>query len=69
MSNKENRTKKDVAIEILKKMDIYKPYIKGFEDKDKVCFYEGFAGFWIDQEPELYAKMQELAPCMRLRTR
>ena len=60
MSNKENRTKKDVAIEILKKMDIYKPYIKGFEDKDKVCLYEGFAGFWIDQEPELYAKMQEL---------
>ena len=60
MNNNENKTKKDVAIEILKKMDIYKPYIKGFEDKDKVCFYEGFAGFWIDQEPELYAKMQEL---------
>lgn len=40
----------------MKKMDIYKPYINGFEQKDKVCFFEQFGGFWIDQEPELYAK-------------
>ena len=53
-------TKKEKAIELMKKMDIYKPYIKGFEERDQVCFFEGFAGFWIDQEPELYAKMKEL---------
>lgn len=44
-------TKKEKAIELMKKMDIYKPYIKGFEERDQVCFFEGFGGFWIDQEP------------------
>lgn len=53
-------TKKQKAIELMKKLDIYKPYIKGFEEKDKVCFFEQFGGFWIDQEPELYKKMQEI---------
>ena len=24
------------------------------------CFYENFGGFWVDQEPELYAKMKEI---------
>ncbi len=53
-------TKKEKAIELMKKMDIYKPYIKGFEDREQVCFFEGFGGFWIDQEPELYAKMKAI---------
>ena len=52
MENK-NITKKEKAIEIMKKMDIYKPYIKGFKENDRVCFFEKFGGFWIDQEPEL----------------
>lgn len=41
-------------------MDIYEPYIEGFKQKDKVCFFEEFAGFWIDQEPEAYKRMQEI---------
>ena len=53
-------TKKEKAIEIMKKMDIYKPYINGFEQKDKVCFFEQFGGFWIDQEPELHEKMKAI---------
>lgn len=53
-------TKKEKAIEIMKEMDIYKPYINGFKENDKVCFFEGFGGFWIDQEPEAYKKMQEI---------
>ena len=53
-------TKKEKAIEIMKEMDIYKPYINGFKENDKVCFFEGFGGFWIDQEPEIYKKMQEI---------
>ena len=53
-------TGKEKAIEILKQMDIYEPYIGGFKQKDKVCFFEEFAGFWIDQEPEAYNKMQEI---------
>ena len=55
-----NITKKEKAIELLKRMDIYKPYIQGFRDSDKVCFFERFGGYWIEQEPELYEKMKSL---------
>lgn len=48
------------AIELLNKLDIYKPYIKGFEEENKVCFFERFGGFWVDQEPEALKKMQEI---------
>ena len=55
-----NTAKKEKAIQLLKEMDIYKPYIKGFEEKGTVCFFENYGGFWIEQEPELYAKMKEI---------
>ena len=55
-----NIAKKEKAVELLKEMDIYTPYIKGFEEKGMVCYFENYGGFWIDQEPELYAKMKEL---------
>lgn len=48
------------AIEIMKQLDIYKPYIEGFEKEDQVCFFEQFGGFWVYQEPEVEAKMKEL---------
>ncbi len=54
------KTQKEKALEILRTMDIYKPYIKGFDEKDQVCFFEHYAGFWVEQEPEIYAKMQQL---------
>lgn len=57
-ATKEER--KEKAIEIMKKMDIYAPYIKGFKENNQVFFYEYFAGFWADQEPELYEKVKEL---------
>jgi len=53
-------TQKEKAIELMKKLKIYSPYIKGFEDKDRVCFFEGFAGFWDDQEPDIETKRKEL---------
>lgn len=28
--------------------------------KDKVCFFERFGGYWVDQEPEIKAKMREI---------
>ena len=55
-----NNKQKEKAIEIMKQMDIYKPYIEGFEKDDKVCFFEQFGGFWVYQEPEVEAKMKEL---------
>ena len=41
-------------------MHIFKPYIKGFQEKGMVCFFEKFGRFWIDQEPEIYAKMKAI---------
>ena len=55
-----NTAKKEKAIQLLKEMDIYKPYINGFKEKGTVCFFENYGGFWIDQEPELNAKMKEI---------
>lgn len=52
--------KKEKAIEIMKKMDIYKPYIRGFRESDKVCFFENFGGFWLHQEPEIDRKRQDI---------
>ena len=52
--------KKEKAHELLKEMDIYKPYIRGFRESDKVCFFENFGGFWLHQEPEIDRKRQEI---------
>lgn len=49
--------KKEKAIELMKILGIYKPYIKGFQDKNEVCFFENFGGFWAWQEPELINKI------------
>lgn len=51
--------KKQKALELMKTLDIYKPYIKGFEKDNNVCFFEGYGGFWAYQEPELLAKIKE----------
>ena len=53
-------TWKEKSIEILKMIKIYKPYLKGFEKEDNICYFEQFGGFWIDQVPEVYAKMKAL---------
>ena len=50
--------KKQKALELMRKLDIYKPYIKGFEKDNEVCFFEGFGGFWAYQEPELMEKIK-----------
>ena len=52
--------RKEIALKAMKKLDIYKPYIDGFKQEDKVCFFEHFGGYWLYQEPEIEAKMKEL---------
>ena len=54
-------TQKEKAIECMKTLDIYKPYIKAFVDKDTVTLFERFGGYYIteDQEPELLNKIKE----------
>ena len=51
---------KDKAIELMQKLDIYKPYIQGFKQSNKVCFFEVYAGYWVYQEPEIEKKMREI---------
>lgn len=53
------KAKKRKALQLMKQLDIYQPYIRGFKEQGKVCFFEAFAGYWIEQEPEIFAKMQE----------
>ena len=48
------------AIELLKELDIYEPYIEGFEQENNVCFFERYGGYWVYQEPEILKKMKEI---------
>lgn len=50
---------KEFALKILKQLDIYRPYIKGFKDKGNVCWFENYAGFWAYQDEELMKKIKE----------
>ena len=52
---------KEIAVSCLEKLDIYKPYIRKFKSKAGIpCFFENYAGFYVDQEPEIYNKMKEI---------
>jgi hypothetical protein len=51
---------KEIAIECLKKLDIYKPYIKKFEKEDMPTFFERCAGFYLFNEPVLQDKVKQI---------
>ncbi len=51
---------KEIAIECLKKLDIYKPYIRKFEKEDMPTFFERCAGFYLFNEPVLQAKVKQI---------
>ena len=54
-------TQKNIAIKCLETLDIYKPYIIKFKSRAGIpCFFENFAGFYVDQEPEIYTKVKEV---------
>ena len=50
---------KQKAVEILKEMDVYSPYIEAFEKNDVVTMFERYAGFWAYQYPELQEKIKD----------
>ena len=52
--------RKEKAIELMKKLNIYKPYIDGFKKNNNVCFYENFGGFWAYQDEELNDKIRQI---------
>ena len=56
-----NERQKEIAIQCLEKLDVYKPYINKFKmQKTLPCFFENYGGFWVDQEPKLYNKIKEV---------
>ena len=57
-TTKEQRKAK--AVELMKKLDIYTPYIKDFTNKDWVCFFEFFGGYWAFQLEGLQEKIKEI---------
>ena len=61
MENNLRQQQKEVAIKLMETMDIYKPYIKAFKEQDKICVYEDYAGFYIeeDTEKELYDAIRD----------
>ena len=50
-----NEMKKEQAINYLKQLDIYTPYINAFEKENKVCFFERFGGYWVEENSALYS--------------
>lgn len=54
-------TQKEKAIECMNALDIYKPYIKAFEENGTVTLFEMFGGFYIteDDEPELFNQIKK----------
>ena len=52
--------RKQKAIELMKELKIYKPYIDGFIKENNVCYYENFTGFWAWQDKELKDKIKEI---------
>ena len=59
-ANTTKEQRKKLALKFMKQLDIYKPYIKGFENNDEVCFFERFAGYWAWQNEVLENKIKEL---------
>ncbi|MCM1440802.1 MAG: hypothetical protein NC131_16610 [Roseburia sp.] len=56
----EKATKKDKALELMKRLDLLDGFIKDFKEQDLVCYFERFAGFWTYQDKELEAKRKEI---------
>ena len=54
-------TQKEVAIQCMKSLDIYKPYINRFVKDGTVTLFERYGGYYIDEhnEPELLKKIRE----------
>lgn len=54
-------TQKEVAIECMKNLNIYKPYINQFKKDGTITLFERFGGDYIDEynEPELLKKIKE----------
>ena len=51
---------KELAITLMKKLDIYQPYIDAFQNDDIVSYFERYIGFWAYQDKELDKKIKAI---------
>ena len=49
------------SIELLKQLNIHKPYINGFKNNptNNVCYFEFYGGYWVYQRKDVLDKMLE----------
>lgn len=52
--------RKELAVECMQRLGIYKPYIRKFKSGGKVTQFENFGGYYIDSQSELAAKIREV---------
>ena len=52
--------RKELAVECMQRLGIYKPYISKFKSCGQVTQFENFGGYYIDRESELEAKIREV---------
>ena len=55
-----NIAKQEKANELMKRLDIYEPRIKGLRESDKVCVYGGVDGIWKDQDTDNVATVKAI---------
>ena len=58
ITTKEQR--KEKAIELMQKLDIYQPYIEAFKNNDITTYFDKYIGFWAYQDKELQSKVQAI---------
>lgn len=51
---------KEIAIQCLKKLGVYGPYVEKFEKEDVPMFYERLTGYYLPHELVLQAKVKEI---------
>lgn len=53
-------TQKELALKYLEELDIYRPYIKKFNESEIPTFFERCCGYWVDQEERIWNKVKEV---------
>ena len=52
--------RKEKAVELMKQLQIYKPYINDFKKDNLVTYFEHHIGYWAFQDKELNDKIKQL---------
>ena len=52
--------RKTKAIEIMKKMEIYQPYIEEFDKNNQITYFERGMGYWFNADSKLYQRIKKI---------